>query len=100
MQRFLTLDLIESHVHQHDWTIIYEVIYIEYILINRAICFIFQNMTALDYGGVPPLYCSKVAAKCNLVDEIPTEFKRAQYGLLYGPNFNILPWLVSPPYRR
>jgi hypothetical protein len=43
MQRLLTR--IESH--QHDRTIIFKVIYIEYILINKVMYFNFQNMAAL-----------------------------------------------------
>ena len=43
MQRFLTR--IESH--QHVQIIIFEVIHIEYTLINKAIYFNFENMKAL-----------------------------------------------------
>jgi len=43
MQRFLAR--IESH--QHDRTIIFKVIHIEYILINKVMYFNFQNMAAL-----------------------------------------------------
>ena len=43
IQRFLTW--IESH--QHDRTTIFEVIHIEYILINKVMYFNFQNMAAL-----------------------------------------------------
>src|ERR1700685_3977096 len=43
MQRFLAR--IENH--QRDRTIIFKVIHIEYILINKSMCFNFQNMAVL-----------------------------------------------------
>ena len=46
MERELVfLARIESH--QHDRTIIFKVIHIEYILVNKAMYFNFQNMAAL-----------------------------------------------------
>jgi hypothetical protein len=52
MRRFLSR--IESH--QHVQTIIFEVIHIEEILINKAIYFNFENMIAL---------CDRLALWCG-----------------------------------